>query len=59
MIEHADHDGGQPERKAEVEIVNPAAEDVNARPARMALETDHPEHGRFRTVGPVLAGGRP
>ena len=32
-----------PEGEPEVAFVNPAAENVYARPARVALETDHPD----------------
>ena len=42
MLEGRQRCGRDPEGEPEVAFVNPAAENVNARPARVALETDHP-----------------
>jgi hypothetical protein len=41
MLECRHRCGRHPEGEPEVAFVNPAAENVYARPARVALETDH------------------
>jgi hypothetical protein len=42
VAERAEDRGGRGQREAEVVLVDPAAEDVEAWPARMALDTNHP-----------------
>ena len=52
LPERADRRGDARQREAEVEVVDPAAEDVHTRPARMAFESDHQNH-RSPVIGLV------